>query len=573
MEDYTDPRNYLNNGIVKSEILNTKSTFIVCSYYWGHDNISKNSIKELTYGQYAERMIDNCKKLNINYNIENYPVFSEKKIYQTALALKGEYIMNCLNKFPDYKVIFLDVDLQILQYPYLFEIDADCFFINWNEYDFDCYNPYQIQLPGAILGFSNSFNSRTMLTILNQYMIKHLTYAEDRAYSAIISRNFMNTYLRCVWLPESYMFMFLNHEYSSKLGKYTNILPLTHQLTDFNYKIKDIIMIHEDFETGALDDVYEKQVGNVDRSPPNEYKQKGEKLRCEKITFRNYIDYNLTRQQYLHFKVDFEDKQKAHIYKNVSLKSISYNSNNISLVYNNVIKSTNDPIIVSIVDKYVDESVIHNFIKQCDLFNLDYLIFSSNKTINKPILFNMVLGKYKRNIVYLDIFYNIKRDPKMFYVKNMDFMTFNLDNQNIIGPKCSDIRILKTLNDNMYFFAYNHVVIQFLQIWFEFNKTLKNQHKNLEYAFNISLSINKMRCYWIHKEYVIGPILNFHKSHLHSFFNNIYSKTFSKISDKLQRCGIAPSLDLDGEPIREHHFSSKNGVTFHDKYGKLFLQF
>lgn len=572
MEDYTDPRNYLNNGIVKSEILNTKSTFIVCSYYWGHDNISKNSIKELTYGQYAERMIDDCKKLNINYNIENYPIFSEKKIYQTALALKGEYIMNCLNKFPNYKVIFLDVDLQILQYPDLFEIDADCFFINWNEYDFDCYNPYQIQLPGAILGFSNNFNSRTMLTILNQYMIKHLTYAEDRAYSGIISRNFMNTYLRCVWLPESYMFMFLNHEYNSKLGKYTKVLPLKDHLTDFNYKIKDIVMIHEDFETGALDDVYEKQVGNVDRSPPNEYKQKGEKLRCEKITFRNYIDYNLTWQQYLHFKVDFDDKQKNHIYKNVSLKSIPYHSNT-SLVYHNLIKSTNDPIIISIIDKSVDKSVIHNFIKQCNLFNLDYLIFTSNKTVNKPVLFNLILGKYKRNIVYLDIFYNIKKDPKMFYVKNMDFMTFNLDNQNIIGPKCSDIRILKTLNDNMYFFAYNHVVIQFLQIWFEFNKTLKSQHKNLEYAFNISLSINKMRCYWIHKEYVVGPILNFHKNHLHSFFNNIYSKTFNKISDKLQRCGIAPSLDVDGEPRREHHFSSKNGVTFHDKYGKLFLQF
>ena len=568
MEDYIS---YLNNPIVKSEILNSSSSFVVCSYYWGHDTKSKNSIKGLTYGGYAERMIDNCKKLNINYNIENFPIFAEKKIYQIALGLKGEYIMKCLNKFPGYKVIFLDIDLQILQYPYLFEIDADCFFINWNEYDYDCYNPYQVQLPGAILGFSNSFNSRCMLTILNKYMIEHLNFAEDRAYSGIISRNFMNTYLRCVWLPESYMFMFLNHTYDPKQGKYTKVLPLKDHLTDFNYKIKDIVMIHEDFETGALDDVYEKQVGNVDRAPPNEYRQKGEKLRCEKVTFRNYIDYNLTWQQYLHFEVDFKDKQKDHIYKNISLKNIPHNLN-ISLIYNNLINNTSF-IIVSIIDTSVDKSVIQKFQQQCNLFKLDYVIFSSNKIVNKPMLFNSVLKEYKRNIVYLDIFYTIKKDPKMFYVKNMDFMTFNLDNQNLTYSKCSDIRILKTLNDNLYFFAYNPVVLQFLQIWYEFNKTLKNQHKNLEYAFNISLSINKMRCYWIHKEYVLGHILHFPKDRIWSFFNNVYSKTFSKISDKLQRCGIAPSLDSDGEPRREHHFSSKNGVTFHDKYGKLFLQF
>ena len=275
---------YLDNPIITSEMLNDKSSFVICSYYWGRDIISKNSIKNLTYGQYAERLISNCKQLNINYHIERYPIFAEKKIYQIALGLKGEIIMRCLNKYPNHKVIFIDVDLQILQFPYLFEIDADCFFINWNEYDFDCYNPYQVQLPGAILGFSNTFNARAMLQILNNYMINHLLYAEDRTYSGIISRNFMNTYLRCVWLPESYMFMFLNHNYDPKLSRYTKVLQLEDQLTDYNYTTKNIVMIHEDFETGALDDVYEKQVGNVDRAPPNEYKQRGEKLRCEKIT-------------------------------------------------------------------------------------------------------------------------------------------------------------------------------------------------------------------------------------------------------------------------------------------------
>ena len=572
----TDPKRYLDNPIVKSEILNNESSFIICSYYWGHNNISKNSIKNLTYGQYADRLIDNCKKLNINYNIERFPIFAEKKLYQLALALKGEFILNCLNKFPNHKVIFIDIDLQILKFPVLFEIDADCFFINWNEYDFDCYNPYQIQLPGAILGFANTFNARAMLGILNKFMIKNLHLAEDRAYSGIISRNFMNTYLRCVWLPESYMFMFSNHVYDPKLSKYTLVLPLSGHLTDYNYREKDIVMIHEDFETGALDDVYESRVGKVDRAPKNEYKLKGEKLRCQKIKYRNYIDFNLTYEQYLDFSVDYRDKQREFIFKNVYLKKIP--DTNIDIHESNI-KMNNGPLVISFIDPSVSIEIIKTFIDNCNKFNLDYIIYKHHRNysnINKPQLFHKILKDHPGNsIIYLDIYYLIKKTPEMFNVKNMDFMTINLDQTNLAYKTCSDIRILRTLNDNLYFFANNNVTLQFLQIWYEFNKQLKHQHKNLEYAFNISMSINKMRCYWFPKEYIIGPILNFPKNKTFSFFNNIYSKTtsiFSKIATKLERCGVASPLDEDGEPQRDHHFASKNGQIYHNKYGKEFLQ-
>jgi hypothetical protein len=383
-----NPIDYLNNPNSKSEILNSDSSFIICSYYWGHNNISKNSIKNLTYGQYAERLMNNCKKLNINYSIDEYPIFAEKKLYQLALALKGEFILKCLNKFPKYKIIFIDIDLQILQFPVLFEIDADCFFINWNEYDFDCYNPYQIQLPGAILGFANTFNARVMLNILNSFMIKNLNLAEDRAYSGIISRNFMNTYLRCVWLPESYMFMFMNHVYDPKLSKYTLILPLSKQLTDHNYTSKDIVMIHEDFETGALDDVYESRVGNVDRSPKNENLLKGQKLRCQKVRYRNYIDFNLTKEQYLHYSVDFKEKEKSLIFKNVLLKPIgneNYNNNHKVVVaptyilFNKNLNYNSNFIVISLIDNHTDKILINEFINKCEFYKLDYIIFKLEK--------------------------------------------------------------------------------------------------------------------------------------------------------------------------------------------------
>ena len=155
----------------------------------------------------------------------------------------------------------------------------------------------------------------------------------------------------------------------------------------------------------------------------------------------------------------------------------------------------------------------------------------------------------------------------------MDFMTINLDNTNVKhNPLCSDMRILKTLNDNLYFFAYNSVVLDFLKIWTEYNTSLKYQHKHLEYAFNISLAINKMRCSWFPREYVLGPVLKY--GPIGSFFNNKYpsdNKKIKSLTRSLQQCGIKPALP-DGEPLPTHHRGSVHGSIYHNRYGKLFLE-
>lgn len=565
-----DPRDYLKNGIVKSKILNPDSRFIICSYFWGRNNINKNSIKGMTYGQQSDRLIENCKKLNLNYNIVEYPVFAEKKLYQLALGLKGEFIMKCLKEFPKYNVIFLDADLQILQYPHLFEIDADCFFLNWNEYDFDCYNPYQIELPGGILGFANTNNARTLLSILNNHMLHHLELAEDKSFSGIITRHFMNTYLRCVWLPSNYMYMFEHHKYDPTIGKYTKIVNLKEELQNENYREKDIVIIHEDFETGALDDVFKQRVGKKNRFPTNLYKQLGEKLRCEKIQYRNYVDFNLNSKQLQHYKVDYNEKHKEHVYKNTKLKKIK-NINLPPVKHINLENNSSQYIIISLVDRHTSIETITQFRNSCKDFNLNYIIFESQHNISKPDFFHKIMEKYKLPICYVDIHYHIKKNPKILATKNIDFMTINLNNTHINSRICSDIRILKTLNDNLYYFAYNNVSMQFLQIWSEFNKNLKNQHKNLEYAFNISLAINKMRCYWLPKEYVIGPVLHYDKNHIFSFFNNKYfNGEFKKLTDSLSQCGLKPPLK-DGDPLPQHHRGSRQGSIYHNRYGKLFL--
>lgn len=572
--DYNALKNYLNDGIVQSEILNEKSTFMICSYWWGNGVINKNSVRGLTYDQQVDRLITQCRKLKINYYFIRFPIFEQKGMYQIALGLKGEFIMRCLLQFPKYKVIYIDTDLQILQYPHLFDIDADCYFLNWNEYDFDCYNPFQLELPGGILGFANTHGARTLLTILNSYMIKNLHLAEDKSFSGIITRHFMGTYLRCVWLPLNYMYMFGKHKYDPTIGKYTYIADFKHELKNEDYKLRDLVMIHEDFETGALDDVFFQRVGKVSRWPPNVYRQLGEKLRCLKVTFNNYVDFNLNKNQLKDYLPDFKIREAEDVYKNKKLiKDVSTNIH--CKLHSKNLKDVSNYILVSLFDNKISKEVITSFKEYCNRFNINYLLYKSNKKdytkISKPTLFLSILKQYKKNIVYVDITTQLKRDPILFKVKNMDFMTINLNNTSVTKTKCSDLRILKTLNDNLYFFAYNNVVLDFLKIWYEYNDDLEFQHKNLEYAFNKSLVTNRLRCYWFPKEYLVGPILKY--TQINEFFNHNYpNKNMRKFTKSVQQCSIKPSLD-DGLPRKTHYYGSNNGSVYHNRYGKLFLEF
>jgi hypothetical protein len=564
----------LDNPIETSEMLNSDSKFILVSYFWGKNNINKNSTKKLTYGQQAERLIQNCKKHNVNYYIAEFPVFEKKGSYQIALGLKGHFISKCVEKF-DKTIAFVDSDLQLLKYPSIFDIDADCFFLNWNEYQLNCYNPYQLELPGGILGFGNTFGAKALLKILNEFMMKHLHLAEDKSFSGVITRHFMNTYLRTVWLPANYLYLNTSHKYDPSIGEYTYLATLREDLkVQGDYQEKDIVFLHEDFETGELDDVFKDRVSK-NRWPPDLYKKLGEKLKCEKIVYNNYTDFNLTKAQAKHFEADFKMKEKEGIIKNLTIPKLQNLNERLVKSFADTNISNDGPIIVSLFDNETSEEVVMKFVNNCTNFHLNYLVYHTKNItkINKPILFHKLLVKYKRNICYLDINYKIKKEPTLFKVKDMDFMTVNLDNTSVDGYLCSDLRILRTVNDNLYFFAYNNVTLQFLRIWASFNKNLKFQHKNLEFAFNKSIAINKMRCYWLPNDYILGPTLSFHKDLTFSFFNNVYSDSkFRQLTKSLQLCGIKPPLK-DGEPVRAHYYGSVHGSIYHNRYGKRFLEF
>lgn len=573
-QEIIDRINLLNdpNKKVYSQILNEKSSFILTGYYWGANRINENSIYKLTYQQQVDRLISHCHKYKTNYYFVYYPIFELKKMYIEALSLKSQFILNTLEEFPHLKVINIDTDFSLQAYPHIFDADADCFFINWY-FKNNCSNPYQLELPGGVLGFANTHNAKTTLNILNNYILKHPNLAEDKTFSGIFTRHFFNVYTRTVFLPYNYMYMHQNHVYIPGKG-YTHIASDKEEFSDNIYSKKDIVIAHKDLETYELEDVRKKRIaGNI--WPPAFYRQQGQKLRCfnnNDIQFINYINYGLKGKQIKQFMIDFKERASYNTFVNKELPELRKSSIEKLHAKKNFGDSskTFTPLTITIVDNDTEISVIEKFKENCNKYNLDYIIYSNSSRrggaephIDKSILFSRTLKKYKRNILYLDINLDFKF-PKIFTVKNMDLITINM---NTSSDHCYDPRILKTANDSIYYFAYTPIVLEFLQIWNHFNKDLSNQHKNMEYAFNKSLSINKLRCYWLTNKEII--------SFKNLEYNNVYTKNQSKMkrfTNTLPQCGLKQKLDRYGNTDSSHYYGSKYRQG-NDVYSKLFLEF
>ena len=109
---------------------------------------------------------------------------------------------------------------------------------------------------------------------------------------------------------------------------------------------------------------------------------------------------------------------------------------------------------------------------------------------------------------------------------------------------------------------YNELMLKFLLIWAKYNtnKCIEGgiQHKSLEYAFNISLMFNKLRCLWI-KEPISSKNLDTYGS----------MKKYKELEQKMVQCGVKPAL-LDDSPEEDVYSSGTSGKNMHRIYNKLF---
>jgi hypothetical protein len=544
------------DGIVQTEMLNEKSSFYLVSYYWGKGRKNKGSIRGLTYDQQVDRLINDCRKAKVNYYFVRYPSLEQGVPYQDALGLKPKFIQYALDQFPDHKCIFVDTDLRLLRYPHLFEVDADCWFLNWNELHYDCYNPLQLELPGAVLGFANTHNARQLLKILTKSL--NVRYAEDKTFSGVITRNFLNQYCRCVWLPENYMYMFSGHEYEPGKG-YTKIVSYREELSNSRYSFKDIVIAHEDFETGALDDVFKEKVGRS-RWPPNVDRQMGEKLRCYDIKFETYTDWGLTNEQQRQVRVDAELRRKGGLIRTKTVPK-KEDFDFPRMVKKTVVKGASPFVVVSMVDNETDPKRIHKFEEMLRSHNLDVVVYKVDDVskTSKALLLYKAMRSLARPVLYMDIKAVMRRVPEYLMTKNMDFMMYNL-NADFGMSKCYDPRILKAMNDDVMYFADNRITREFLLIWAKHTRKkhlASLQHKSLEYAFNVSNALNKLRCYWLPS--ARGERLGY----------DDYTKA-RVLTRSLEQCGLKPARSGKSEPYYSHRYGSrgKRGVN---KHGHKFL--
>lgn len=530
-----------NNIIEYQSITNKNSKFILTSYFWGANNINKGSIHKLTYLEQVKRLLNDCKKVKVNYYFVNCLELSKPgKKYQESIGLKPTFIQNVMNKFKDKTIVYVDTDLRLLKYPALLDIDADCFFTNAFENGEECYNPLQVELSGGIMGFGNTHNGRVLLDILKKNL--NIKYVEDKTFSGIITRNFLNVQTRCVWLPSTYLYMFINHIYENE---YTNIVSYKEELTGSYYKKSDLVFVHEDFETESMKNIFENKVTH-DRFPPDVHLKLAEKLRCYKTRFIYYKNWGLSSKQEKQNSIDIDYKE--HI-KLISTKNIPKESIPKFKITSKKFFEKSNYVIVYINELGIDTE---NFENKCFQNEISFLIIECNKSVKHALILHKLMKSTKKNLVYItnENTFNFEKTNR-YYNKYMDFITYNMNSDN----NCFDPRILKLKNTPIYF-GNNEFVKKFLLIWSD-NTKGPYQYLSLEYAFNISNALNKLRCFWI-KDYS-------KKSKRNNVERNV------KLLKSLEQCGLKPARKSQIEYYSKKHFSGSKTKKEQLKFDKLFI--
>lgn len=230
-------------------ILNKSSNFVLISYWRGGDNITKNTLKTcdskeknlkntLTYNQLANRVVEFCEKLNINYYLEEHKELDIKGGYKLGINYKPVFIKDTIFKLEKkykrkYSVCYIDVDLYILKYPSLFdEQDIDFMAHSWNSYlDYHseteigyisrnnpdyCLNMWTIELSGGILFFANSTQSLMLLDMWKSALENYPDKADDRILSYVFAKENASLWARFIPLPQEYLLMNFNKEKDDK---------------------------------------------------------------------------------------------------------------------------------------------------------------------------------------------------------------------------------------------------------------------------------------------------------------------------------------------------------------------
>lgn len=194
------------------------NNFIVVTYWWGRGNICNNSkftfdyltgekqtCNEYKYEEIADEWIRQMKDLSIEYYIEE---LHDHHDYQSSISYKPTFIKKCIQMF-NKPVLYLDLDMKIHSYPYIFENNFfDFMAFNWNV-DIRCVDKidfYTFETSGGIMYFNSTKNSMQLLDIWIQYLQtkRYFNKADDRVLAIAFQIEKAIQWCKCYWLPLEY---------------------------------------------------------------------------------------------------------------------------------------------------------------------------------------------------------------------------------------------------------------------------------------------------------------------------------------------------------------------------------
>ena len=229
-----------------------------------------------------EVMIENwknqCAKNNCNYLAVEYPEFAKPGGYQMAINAKPLFIKKCLELCGDKSVLYIDGDMNIRQYPVLFDLrDVDYMARGWwidprSSYKFEesiTYDPYTFETSGGTMFFSTSEDSRLLLDMWITESSKSYQKgkADDRIISMIFNTKKMLLNMKIIQLPIEYLWLTL--DYNDRL--------LESEIYDYNVPLMESTIIIDHPECLTSEDTASGSGASSDRTPK----------------FYDFLDYNL----------------------------------------------------------------------------------------------------------------------------------------------------------------------------------------------------------------------------------------------------------------------------------------
>lgn len=568
-------------GLSNDAILNPfTSTMIIAGYWWGRGNVNRNSREGKTYDQLADRLVDQCTNLGINYCIIEIPEFAVKGGYQKAINFKPMFIKYMMLRYPDLLICSIDTDMMPVSYPYLLENpDYDFISFNWtNEVRImggilSCYSPYVLKTSGGIICIRNTEATLNLVDEWADYSVRYPGKAEDRTITAAFESKKYIEKLRCLWLPMEYLWlpyfyeMDIDYEVPKKYAKYFRGKVdkngySTRECTVqkfFGIKDKDIIVVHP--EALTEEEEAASQGADPDRIPYEWYYYSGIKRRClsskDKLV-NNPNTYLEEKEHIVQLKPLNTWKDRFGFAKYVN-KKLSFKHkvdiNKLSFI----VHVGNSPYaVVSICNDDSKARQFRDFLTSYDITHIIYV--GSNLEKYKPFLIHTAISDMNMDVLYLDA--NVRVGKKELVIDTQyDFGCINASATPVfkakyVGKICNDGRVLQCVTSDILFFKNSFFAKNLLMTWDHEIKRGVQDRIALSIAFNKYGFILPMRVNWL------DPNTLAYTSHI--YIDSYFPGAWTFLSEKhlpewtrkmdiytyLEQCGTRP-------PIEDEHGNDK----------------